>query len=100
MFSCLSDIKFRFLDFLLFWVSFGISVDQVHAMLLDLYGSLNKLMILPPDFEGETKMKEWIASLLKMVAADELKEQQARQLHFDLESSYTSFMAALPNAGT
>jgi ESCRT-I complex subunit VPS28 len=29
-----------------------------------------------------------------------LTEQQARQLHFDLESSYNSFMAALPNAGT
>jgi ESCRT-I complex subunit VPS28 len=29
-----------------------------------------------------------------------LTEQQARQLHFDLESSYNSFMAALPTAGT
>jgi ESCRT-I complex subunit VPS28 len=29
-----------------------------------------------------------------------LTEQQARQLHFDLESSYNSFMAALPSAGT
>ncbi|KAL7211924.1 hypothetical protein ACSBR2_014727 [Camellia fascicularis] len=42
---------------------------------------------------------EWIAWLLKMGASDELTEQQARQLHFDLESSYNSFMAALPTAG-
>ncbi|OMO76551.1 Vacuolar protein sorting-associated, VPS28 [Corchorus capsularis] len=77
-----------------------VAVDQVHPLLSDLSASLNKLTILPPDFEGKTKMKEWIARLSKMGAADELTEQQARQLHFDLESSYNSFMAALPNAGT
>ncbi|GJS58304.1 vacuolar protein sorting-associated protein 28 homolog 2 [Tanacetum coccineum] len=58
------------------------------------------LSILPPDFEGMTKMKEWIGRLSKMGVADELTEQQARQLHFDLESSYDSFRAALPTAGT
>ncbi|PPD72950.1 hypothetical protein GOBAR_DD30155 [Gossypium barbadense] len=50
-----------------------VAVDQVYPLLSDLSASLNKL-------------------------ADELTEQQARQLHFDLESSYNSFMAALPNA--
>ncbi|RYQ82382.1 hypothetical protein Ahy_B10g100968 [Arachis hypogaea] len=77
-----------------------VAVDQVHPLLSDLYGSLNKLSILPHDFEGKTKMKEWIGRLSKMGAADELIEQQARQLHFDLESSYNSFMAALPNAAS
>jgi len=77
-----------------------VAVDQVHPLLSDLSASLNKLSILPPDFEGKTKMKEWILRLSKMGAADELTEQQARQLHFDLESSYNSFMAALPSAGT
>lgn len=77
-----------------------VAVDQVHPLLSDLSGSLNKLSILPPDFEGKTKMRDWIARLSKMGAADELTEQQARQLHFDLESSYNSFMAALPTAGT
>ncbi|KAI4299299.1 hypothetical protein L6164_032769 [Bauhinia variegata] len=77
-----------------------VAVDQLHPLLSDLYGSLNKLSYLPPDFEGKTKMKEWIAKLSKMGAADELTEQQSRQLHFDLDSSYNSFMAALPSAGT
>lgn len=77
-----------------------VAVDQVHPLLSDLFASLNKLTILPPDFEGKTKMKEWLGRLSKMGAADELTEQQARQLHFDLESSYNSFMAALPTAGT
>lgn len=77
-----------------------VAVDQVHPLLSDLSASLNKLTILPPDFEGKTKMRDWILRLSKMGAADELTEQQARQLHFDLESSYNSFMAALPNSGT
>lgn len=77
-----------------------VAVDQVFPLLLDLSTSLSKLSILPPDFEGKTKMKEWLGRLSKMGAADELTEQQARQLHFDLDSSYNSFMAALPNAGT
>lgn len=77
-----------------------VAVDQVHPLLSDLSASLNKLTILPPDFEGKTKMRDWISRLSKMGAADELTEQQARQLHFDLESSYNSFMAALPNSST
>lgn len=77
-----------------------VAVDQVHPLLSDLSVSLNKLSILPPDFEGKMKMKEWIARLMKMGASEELTEQQARQLTFDLESSYNSFMAALPTGGT
>jgi len=45
-------------------------------------------------------MKEWIARLSKMGAAEELTQQHARQLDFDLDSSYNSFLAALPSAGT
>ncbi|CAF2042438.1 BnaA09g20000D [Brassica napus] len=76
-----------------------VAVDQVYPLLSDLSASLSKLSILPPDFEGKTKMKEWLSRLAKMGAADELTEQQSRQLHFDLESSYNSFMAALPKGG-
>lgn len=75
-------------------------VDQVHPLLSYLYGPLNKLTILPFGFEGKINMKDWIVRLSKMGSADELTKQQARQIHFDLESSYTSFMAALPNASS
>ncbi|KAJ8761622.1 hypothetical protein K2173_004398 [Erythroxylum novogranatense] len=74
------------------------AVDEVYPLLLDVSASLGKLSILPPEFEGKTRMKEWISKLSKMAAADELTAQQVRQLGFDLESSYNSFMAALPNA--
>ncbi|EPS64089.1 hypothetical protein M569_10690, partial [Genlisea aurea] len=71
-----------------------VAVDQVQPLLFDLSASLNKLSVLPSDFEGKTKMKEWISRLSKMVASDELTEQQARQLLFDLDSSYNTFMAS------
>ncbi|KAM0937015.1 putative vacuolar protein sorting-associated Vps28 [Dioscorea sansibarensis] len=78
-----------------------VAVDQVHPLLSDLSSSLLKLgaNLLPPDFEGKVKLKEWIARLAKMRAADELTEQQARQLLFDLESSYNAFMAVLSTTG-
>uniref|UniRef100_A0A7N0V0Z0 Vacuolar protein sorting-associated protein 28 homolog n=1 Tax=Kalanchoe fedtschenkoi TaxID=63787 RepID=A0A7N0V0Z0_KALFE len=76
-----------------------VAVDQIYPLLSDLSSSINKLGFLPPDYEGRVKTKDWIGKLSKMGAADELTEQQARQLHFDLESSYNSFMAALPTAG-
>ncbi|KAL5986863.1 hypothetical protein ACLOJK_015197 [Asimina triloba] len=77
-----------------------VAVDQVHPLLTDLSVSLSKLSILPAEFEGRIKTKEWIMRLSKMSAADELTEQQARQLLFDLESSYNAFMAALPSSGS
>ncbi|KAJ0479832.1 putative vacuolar protein sorting-associated Vps28 [Helianthus annuus] len=45
------------------------AIDQVFPLLSDLSGSLNKMSILPPDFEGKTKMEEWIGRLAKMGAA-------------------------------
>ncbi|KAI8567544.1 hypothetical protein RHMOL_Rhmol02G0130200 [Rhododendron molle] len=77
-----------------------IAVDRGHPLLSDLVSSLNKLAILPSDFEGKTKMKGWIAILSKMGVADELTKQRVQQLLFYLESSYNSFMAALPSSGS
>jgi ESCRT-I complex subunit VPS28 len=74
--------------------------DQVRPLLHELSTSMARLgPMLPPDFEGKVKANEWLAKLHKMGAADELTEQQARQLNFDLDSAYAAFMAALPSAG-
>ncbi|MFS7921577.1 putative vacuolar protein sorting-associated Vps28 [Helianthus anomalus] len=40
---------------------------------------------------------DWVVG--KDGAVEELTEQQARQLHFDLQSSYYSFTASLPTTG-
>lgn len=68
-----------------------VSVDAIHPLLNDVAESLNKNTFLPPDFDGKTKMKNWLTILNKMRASDELNEEQVRQLLFDLESSYNAF---------
>lgn len=73
--------------------------DEIHPQLSSLMTSLDKLSVLPSDFEAKTNVREWLGRLSKMGASDELTEQQLRQLLFDLDSSYNSFMAALHSHG-
>jgi len=71
------------------------AVDQIFPYLSELVQSLHKVPQLPPDFEGKEKMKEWITRLNRLRASDELAEDQIRQLLFDLESTYQTFMRAI-----
>ena len=54
------------------------SKDQLHPHLSDLMASLNTSM--PRDFEGRAKIVQWLISLNQMRAADELTEDQSRQV--------------------
>ncbi|KAJ8925596.1 hypothetical protein NQ315_009436 [Exocentrus adspersus] len=74
------------------------AMDDLHPELRDLVDTMNRLSILPSDFEGKQKVAEWLATLNSMQASDELSESQTRQLLFDLESSYASFNKVLHNA--
>merc|ERR1711916_304203 len=49
---------------------------------------LNAIPTLAPDFEGKTKIKQWLTQLNQMSASDDLSDTQLRQLLFDLEQSY------------
>lgn len=74
------------------------SMDQLHPDLRDLLDTMNRLSILPSDFDGKQKVNEWLQILNNMSAADELSETQVRQLIFDLETSYTAFNNILHNS--
>ncbi|XP_030763448.1 vacuolar protein sorting-associated protein 28 homolog [Sitophilus oryzae] len=74
------------------------AMDDLHPELRDLVDTMNRLSILPSDFEGKQKVGEWLATLNSMQASDELSESQVRQLLFDLESSYAAFNKVLHNA--
>ncbi|KAM0872379.1 hypothetical protein ACQ4PT_038771 [Festuca glaucescens] len=63
----------------------------------DVHGKLGTVLL--PDFEGKIKLNEWLAKLHKMGPGDELTEQQAKQLNFDLDLAYSAFIALLPTAG-
>jgi len=75
-----------------------LAVDQVHPMMSELILALGRVPQLSADFVGKVKVKEWIARLNKLSASDELTQEQARQLSFDLEMSYNGFIQSLPKS--
>ncbi|CAG9813471.1 unnamed protein product [Phaedon cochleariae] len=74
------------------------AMDDLHPEVRDLVDTMNRLSILPSDFEGKQKVVEWLATLNSMQASDELSESQVRQLLFDLEGSYAAFNRVLHNS--
>jgi ESCRT-I complex subunit VPS28 len=78
------------------------SKDQLHPHLSDLMTSLNTSM--PRDFEGRAKIVHWLIVLNQMRAADELTDDQSRQVPrnpqltqmlFDIETAYNQFFNAI-----
>ena len=72
-------------------------VLQVHPITTDIVNALNKIGMLPPDFEPRAKVKKWLQILNQMRATEELDESQTRQFLFDLESSHGEFLQWLHN---
>ncbi|TPX60499.1 hypothetical protein SpCBS45565_g07473 [Spizellomyces sp. 'palustris'] len=72
-----------------------VAVDQIHPQLSDLIQSLNKVSTLPGDYVGKIKIRDWLITLNKMKASDEITQDQVRQLLFDLESALTEFHRSL-----
>lgn len=71
------------------------SVDQIQPLLSELSESLYKISLLPEEWEGKVKIKNWLVQLNKMKASDELNQEQNRQMLFDLETAYTAFHRSL-----
>mmetsp|Transcript_23315 Transcript_23315/g.58450 ORF Transcript_23315/g.58450 Transcript_23315/m.58450 type:complete len:278 (+) Transcript_23315:221-1054(+) len=73
------------------------ATDQIHPLTTDIVNALNKIAVLPPDFEPRAKVKKWLQTLSAMRATDELDEDQTRQFLFDLEASHQEFVQWLHN---
>ena len=71
------------------------ATDQIQPLIKELTGSLNRISGIPSDFDPLIKIKLWLNKLHQMRATDELAEDETRQLLFDLEGSYGSFMEFL-----
>lgn len=74
------------------------AIDTIQPLLTDLISSLTRVSSLPPDFEALVKVRLWLQKLNEMRAYEELKEEEARQLKFDLESTYQAFMKHLSSS--
>lgn len=71
------------------------TMDALHFDVKDLADNMNRLSLIPKDFEAKQKVEDWLSTLNDMQASDELSENQVRQFLFDLESSYADFTKLL-----
>lgn len=74
------------------------AMDDLHPDLRDLLDTMNRLSILPSEYDGKQRVGDWLQTLNSMSASDELSESQVRQLLFDLETSYNGFTKILHNS--
>lgn len=89
--KCIADIVSLFIT-IMDKMRLGIkAMDELHPELRDLVDSMNRLSIIPENFEGKLKVRTWLETLNSMQASDELNDDQVRQFLFDLESAYSAF---------
>ncbi|KAK2751051.1 Vacuolar protein-sorting-associated protein 28 [Myotisia sp. PD_48] len=70
-----------------------LSKDALHPLLSEVIQSVNK--VTEQDFENRGKIIQWLITLNQMRATEELSEEQARELAFEIEQAYQGFKATL-----
>mmetsp|Transcript_14228 Transcript_14228/g.35155 ORF Transcript_14228/g.35155 Transcript_14228/m.35155 type:complete len:218 (-) Transcript_14228:349-1002(-) len=72
-----------------------VAVDQICPILNDLMTSIMKVPSLENFQAPKEKVKEWYSKLYQKPATYELRDEESRQMLYDLESSYNSFITSL-----
>jgi ESCRT-I complex subunit VPS28 len=67
------------------------AVDELHPNLTDLLDSINKIHDLPVEHESRKRVREWLMRLGAMRAHEQLSDEEARQMSFDLDTAYNAF---------
>ena len=67
------------------------AMDELHPDVKELYETMSRMSSLSATFEGKLKVRKWLDEMGSMQASDELSEDQARQMLFDLEGAYNDF---------
>ncbi|KAL8951271.1 MAG: hypothetical protein Q9222_002750 [Ikaeria aurantiellina] len=70
-----------------------LSKDSLHPLLSEVIQSVNQ--VTTSDFDNRGKIISWLIRLNGMKATEELGEEEARQLTFDMEGAYAGFKATL-----
>ncbi|PGG97283.1 hypothetical protein AJ79_09269 [Helicocarpus griseus UAMH5409] len=70
-----------------------VSKDALHPLLSEVIQSVNK--VTDQDFENRGKIIQWLIALNQMRATEELSEDQARELAFEIEQAYQGFKDTL-----
>lgn len=67
------------------------AVDELQPLLSDLMDSLTRLPETSNDFDANRLVQKWLLKLNAMRAIEQIGEDDARQLHHDLDSAYAEF---------
>ena len=67
--------------------------DTLHPLLVEIIQAVNK--VTDTDFEGKSKIVQWLISLNQKRAAEKLDDDQARDFQFDMQQAYLGFKATL-----
>lgn len=70
-----------------------LSKDSLHPLLSEVIQSVNH--VTTADFDDRGKIISWLIRLNGMKATEELGDEEARQLAFDMEGAYAGFKATL-----
>ena len=65
--------------------------DELAPVVSEIVLCLNRVPGLPSSFSGKSQLKHWSDTLGLMKAHEELSEDDARQMLYDIEQSYSSF---------
>lgn len=67
------------------------SMDDLLPDLRELHETILRLTILPPTYEGSKRVKTWIDKMSTMNASDQLDDDQARQMTYEMDTSLNEF---------
>lgn len=70
-----------------------VSKSTLHPLLSDVIQSVNK--VTDTDFEHRGKIIQWLITLNQMRTTEELSEEQAGDLAFDMEQAYNGFKSII-----
>mmetsp|Transcript_9780 Transcript_9780/g.14587 ORF Transcript_9780/g.14587 Transcript_9780/m.14587 type:complete len:201 (-) Transcript_9780:2603-3205(-) len=70
------------------------TVSQLQPLIQEVYISLSKVK-LPASYKGTEKMQEWLQVFSSLRAYDDLSEEQAQQLSFDIEQAFRDFKTCI-----
>jgi len=71
------------------------AADELYPLANDVLEQLAHFEELPADHDSRVRVARWVSTLVHMSAADQLNDEQARQMYFDLETAYNAFRAFL-----
>lgn len=70
-----------------------LSKSDLHPLLAELIQSVNQ--VTPADFDGRPVIVKWLIRLNSMKAQEELGNEEARELAFEIEHAYRGFKSTL-----